>query len=198
MKQRPVKHLSQSALLLLELIIATAYLALSSVVCIRLYLYAHSLSAASAAKTNAIREVQNLGEAWLSSDGSLPSAIALYQETAAFPEGTSSDASADSSAGSRPQNSPDSEEASQQTGVPEDAARAQARSTAEAETSLLYYNGDWEVLPSGEDAAFCIALSLQEDDTPGVMDLTLTASSVKGGAAQGEPYYSLTVKDTRN
>ncbi len=168
MKQRPVKHLSQSALLLLELIIATAYLALSSVVCIRLYLYAHSLSAASAAKTNAIREVQNLGEAWLSSDGSLPSAIALYQETAA------------------------------QTGVPEDAARAQTRSAAEGETSLLYYNGDWEVLPSGEDAAFCIALTLQEDDTPGVMDLILTASSVKGGAAQGEPYYSLTVKDTRN
>ncbi len=181
MKQRPVKHLSQSALLLLELIIATAYLALSSVVCIRLYLYAHSLSAASAAKTNAIREVQNLGEAWLSSDGSLSSAIALYQETAAFPEGTSSNASADSSAGTYPQESSDSAE--------EESALRYAN---------VYYNGDWEVLSSGEDAAFCIALSLQESDTPGVMELTLTASSVKGGAAQGESYYSLNIEDNQD
>lgn len=166
MKQRPVKHLSQSALFLLELIIATAYLALSSVVCIRLYLYAHNLSAASAAKTNAIREVQNLAEAWLSSDGSLSSAIFLYQETAdnqetAFPD----------SAGRLPQTSDTT------------------ASAAVAESSILYYDENWEVLPSARDAAFCIALSLRESSLPNISVLSLEAASVAG-----ETCYSLEVE----
>lgn len=175
MKQRPVKHLSQSALLLLELIIATAYLALSSVVCIRLYLYAHNLSAASAAKTNAIREVQNLGEAWLSSDGSLSSAISLYQETAPGRETSSPD-----SAGRTPQANDHVTGTALQT--------ADTDMTGE-ETSTLYYNEDWEVLPSAKDAAFSITLSLQKGSTPGVTVLSLTASSAKG-----ETCYSLEIK----
>ena len=157
MKQRPVKHLSQSALLLLELIIATAYLALSSVVCIRLYLYAHNLSAASAAKTNAVREVQNLAEAWLSSDGSLSSAILLYQETA----------------DSQGNAFPDSADKAPQTA-------ATAADAAVTETSVLYYDENWEILPSARDAAFCITLSLHESSTPDVTMLSLAAASVTG------------------
>ena len=81
MQRHPVRHFSQSALFLMELILAAAFLSLSSVVCIRLYLYAHTLSAASLAKTQAVRESQNIGSSWLSSDGSLADALSLYLET---------------------------------------------------------------------------------------------------------------------
>lgn len=79
--KHPVRHFSRSALFLMELILATAFLSLSSVVCIRLYLYAHNLSAASLAKTQAVRESQNIGSSWLSSDGSLADTLFLYLET---------------------------------------------------------------------------------------------------------------------
>lgn len=82
MTAKPVRHLSQASLFLLELIIATAFLSLSSVVCIRLYLYAHTLSENSALKTQALLQVQNLAGAWQSCDGSLSSALHLYEETA--------------------------------------------------------------------------------------------------------------------
>ena len=59
MHKHPVRHFSRSALFLMELILAAAFLSLSSVVCIRLYLYAHNLSAASLAKTQAVRESQS-------------------------------------------------------------------------------------------------------------------------------------------
>ena len=81
MQRHPVRHFSQSALFLMELILAAAFLSLSSVVCIRLYLYAHTLSAASLAKTQAVRESQNIGSSWLSSGGSLADTLSLYLET---------------------------------------------------------------------------------------------------------------------
>lgn len=81
MHKHPVRHFSRSALFLMELILAAAFLSLSSVVCIRLYLYAHNLSAASLAKTQAVRESQNIGSSWLSSDGSLADTLSLYLET---------------------------------------------------------------------------------------------------------------------
>ena len=150
MQRHPVRHFSQSALFLMELILAAAFLSLSSVVCIRLYLYAHTLSAASLAKTQAVRESQNIGSSWLSSDGSLADALSLYLETTNHVEGRM---------------------------VPE-----------EADSFVLYYNSDWELLPSSQDAAFCIELSLKKNSGTGISTLLLSASEWKDNAPQTSCY----------
>ena len=149
MQRHPVRHFSQSALFLMELILAAAFLSLSSVVCIRLYLYAHTLSAASLAKTQAVRESQNIGSSWLSSDGSLADTLSLYLETTNPVEDRM---------------------------VPE-----------EADSFVLYYNSDWELLPSSQDAAFCIELSLKNSGT-GISTLLLSASEWKDNAPQTSCY----------
>lgn len=149
MQRHPVRHFSQSALFLMELILAAAFLSLSSVVCIRLYLYAHTLSAASLAKTQAVRESQNIGSSWLSSDGSLADTLALYLETTNPVEDRM---------------------------VPE-----------EADSFVLYYNSDWELLPSSQDAAFCMELSLKNSGT-GISTLLLSASEWKDNAPQTSCY----------
>lgn len=150
MQRHPVRHFSQSALFLMELILAAAFLSLSSVVCIRLYLYAHTLSAASLSKTQAVRESQNIGSSWLSSDGSLADALSLYLETTNPVEGRM---------------------------VPE-----------EADSFVLYYNSDWELLPSSQDAAFCIELSLKKNSGTGISTLLLSASEWKDNAPQTSCY----------
>lgn len=150
MQRHPVRHFSQSALFLMELILAAAFLSLSSVVCIRLYLYAHTLSAASLAKTQAVRESQNIGSSWLSSDGSLADTLALYLETTNPVEDRM---------------------------VPE-----------EADSFVLYYNSDWELLPSSQDAAFCIELSLKKNSGTGISTLLLSASEWKNNAPQTSCY----------
>lgn len=150
MQRHPVRHFSQSALFLMELILAAAFLSLSSVVCIRLYLYAHTLSAASLAKTQAVRESQNIGSSWLSSDGNLADTLALYLETTNPVENRM---------------------------VPE-----------EADSFVLYYNSDWELLPSSQDAAFCIELSLKKNSGTGISTLLLSASEWKDNAPQTSCY----------
>ena len=150
MQRHPVRHFSQSALFLMELILAAAFLSLSSVVCIRLYLYAHTLSAASLAKTQAVRESQNIGSSWLSSDGSLEDTLSLYLETTNPVEDRM---------------------------VPE-----------EANSFVLYYNSDWELLPSSQDAAFCIELSLKKNSGTGISTLLLSASEWKDNAPQTSCY----------
>lgn len=150
MQRHPVRHFSQSALFLMELILAAAFLSLSSVVCIRLYLYAHTLSAASLAKTQAVHESQNIGSSWLSSDGSLADTLALYLETTNPVEDRM---------------------------VPE-----------EADSFVLYYNSDWELLPSSQDAAFCIELSLKKNSGTGISTLLLSASEWKDNAPQTSCY----------
>lgn len=150
MQRHPVRHFSQSALFLMELILAAAFLSLSSVVCIRLYLYAHTLSAASLAKTQAVRESQNIGSSWLSSDGSLADTLALYLETTNPVEDRM---------------------------VPE-----------EADSLVLYYNSDWELLPSSQDAAFCIELSLKKNSGTGISTLLLSVSEWKDNAPQTSCY----------
>ena len=150
MQRHPVRHFSQSALFLMELILAAAFLSLSSVVCIRLYLYAHTLSAASLAKTQAVRESQNIGSSWLSSDGSLADTLALYLETTNSVEDRM---------------------------VPE-----------EADSFVLYYNSDWELLPSSQYAAFCIELSLKKNSGTGISTLLLSASEWKDKAPQTSCY----------
>lgn len=150
MQRHLVRHFSQSALFLMELILAAAFLSLSSVVCIRLYLYAHTLSAASLARTQAVRESQNIGSSWLSSDGSLADTLALYLETTNPVEDRM---------------------------VPED-----------ADSFVLYYNSDWELLPSSQDAAFCIELSLKKNSGTGISTLLLSASEWKDNAPQTSCY----------
>lgn len=150
MQRHPVRHFSQSALFLMELILAAAFLSLSSVVCIRLYLYAHTLSAASLARTQAVRESQNIGSSWLSSDGSLEDTLSLYLETTNPVEDRM---------------------------VPE-----------EANSFVLYYNSDWELLPSSQDAAFCIELSLKKNSGTGISTLLLSASEWKDNAPQTSCY----------
>ena len=150
MQRHPVRHFSQSALFLMELILAAAFLSLSSVVCIRLYLYAHTLSAASLAKTQAVRESQNIGSSWLSSDGSLADTLALYLETTNPVEDRM---------------------------VPE-----------EADSSVLYYNSNWELLPSSQDAAFCMELSLKKNSGTGISTLLLSASEWRDNAPQTSCY----------
>lgn len=150
MQRHPVRHFSQSALFLMELILAAAFLSLSSVVCIRLYLYAHTLSAASLTRTQAVRESQNIGSSWLSSDGSLADTLALYLET---------------------------------TNPVEDRMVSE-----EADSFVLYYNSDWELLPSSQDAAFCMELSLRKNSGTGISTLLLSASEWKDNAPQTSCY----------
>lgn len=76
-------HISQANLFLFELILAAAFLSLSSVVCIRLYLAAHTLSSRSAARTHAITEAQNAADLWLSGT-ELPDAVYYDKDWAAL------------------------------------------------------------------------------------------------------------------
>lgn len=66
----------------MELIISTAYMALASVVCVRLYLYAHTMSADSAARTHAMTQAQNMVVSFREGDGTLADAAWKYQEAA--------------------------------------------------------------------------------------------------------------------
>ncbi len=73
-RKSSVPHISQANLFLFELILAAAFLSLSSVVCIQLYLKAHTLSRRSAARTHAVTEAQNAADLWLSGE-TLPEEI---------------------------------------------------------------------------------------------------------------------------
>ncbi len=73
-RKSSVPHISQANLFLFELILAAAFLSLSSVVCIQLYLKAHTLSRRSAARTHAVTEAQNAADLWLSGEA-LPEEI---------------------------------------------------------------------------------------------------------------------------
>ncbi len=73
-RKSSVPHISQANLFLFELILAAALLSLSSVVCIQLYLKAHTLSRRSAARTHAVTEAQNAADLWLSGE-TLPEEI---------------------------------------------------------------------------------------------------------------------------
>ena len=80
MKKRSA-HASTSSLFLIELIIAVGFLALTAVVCVQLYLYAHELSQTSADTTRAVTEATNMIESYLAGDGTLGSGLNLYLET---------------------------------------------------------------------------------------------------------------------
>ncbi len=58
----------------------------------------------------------------------------------------------------------------------------------EADSFVLYYNSDWELLPSSQDAAFCIELSLKKNSGTGISTLLLSASEWKNNAPQTSCY----------
>lgn len=75
-------HAGRSSLFLIELILAVAYMALASTVCVRLYLYAHNLSTDSAIRTHAITEVQNIFTAFRTGEGTPEDTLRAYLEIA--------------------------------------------------------------------------------------------------------------------
>ena len=58
----------------------------------------------------------------------------------------------------------------------------------EADSFVLYYNSDWELLPSSQDAAFCMELSLKKNSGTGISTLLLSASEWKDNAPQTSCY----------
>ena len=62
------------------------------------------------------------------------------------------------------------------------------RTPEEADAFVLYYNSDWELLPSSQDAAFCMELSLKKDSGTEISALHLSASEWKDNAPQTSCY----------
>lgn len=62
---------SKSSLFLMELIIALLFFSVSSTVCIRLFVKAHSLSAQTVDQNYAVNYAQNMAEAFMGCDGNL-------------------------------------------------------------------------------------------------------------------------------
>lgn len=77
--EKPANRTSRSSLFLIELIIAIFFLALTSAVCVRLYLQAHRLSVRSSDLTHAVQEAQNVAECFIAADGDLTAALSLYE-----------------------------------------------------------------------------------------------------------------------
>ena len=60
---------SKSSLFLIELIISLCFFSLASVVCVRLFVYAHKVSTESRRETLAIQMSQNAAECFIAADG---------------------------------------------------------------------------------------------------------------------------------
>lgn len=86
-RPKKVTHASQSTLFLIELILSVAFMALSSTVCVRLYLYAHKLSEESAFRTHAVTEVQNIFSAFCAGSSTPDDTLRYYLETVTPAEG---------------------------------------------------------------------------------------------------------------
>lgn len=76
--EHPVNRISRSSLFLIELIIAIFFLALTSVVCVRLYLSAHQLSQQSADLTHSVQEAQKISECFIPTEGQLSEALSQF------------------------------------------------------------------------------------------------------------------------
>lgn len=60
---------SKSSLFLIELIVSLCFFSLASVVCVRLFVYAHKVSTESRRETLAIQMSQNAAECFIAADG---------------------------------------------------------------------------------------------------------------------------------
>ena len=64
-----VRTNSKSSLFLIELIVTLCFFSLASVVCVRLFVYAHKVSTESRRETLAIQISQNAAECFIAADG---------------------------------------------------------------------------------------------------------------------------------
>ena len=72
---------SKSSLFLIELIVSLCFFSLASVVCVRLFVYAHKVSTESRRETLAIQMSQNAAECFIAADGDEKEFRRLYAMT---------------------------------------------------------------------------------------------------------------------
>ena len=77
---------SKSSLFLIELIVTLCFFSLASVVCVRLFVYAHKVSTESRRETLAIQMSQNAAECFIAADGDEAEFRRLFAMT--FPQDT--------------------------------------------------------------------------------------------------------------
>lgn len=162
----------------MELIISTAYMALAAVVCVRLYLYAHTVSTDSSARTHAITQAQNMIVSFRSGSGTLTDAAWNYQETAEKYPGVLNGIRALSSepdAAAISQLSFEYDEDWYLTGI--DASDMDLSGSAEAGSG-----SDGAASTGNSDSAWRMDVSLADStDTPGIRILTITVRNTQQG-----------------
>ena len=80
-----VRTHSKSSLFLIELIVSLCFFSLASVVCVRLFVYAHKVSTESRRETLAIQMSQNAAECFIAADGDEAEFRRLFDKT--LPQG---------------------------------------------------------------------------------------------------------------
>ena len=76
-----VRTHSKSSLFLIELIVSLCFFSLASVVCVRLFVYAHKVSTDSRRETLAIQMSQNAAECFIAADGDEEEFRRLFAKT---------------------------------------------------------------------------------------------------------------------
>lgn len=128
---------SRSSLFLMELIMAILFFSLTSAVCIRLFVRAHTISQDTINQNHAMAQAQSLAEAWLAAEGDASGLTAFLSASCdVLPEVTPAEAAlpGSSSADSAP-------------------ASAAAQAAAAGSCYRLYFDSDWTPcasVPSGE------------------------------------------------
>ncbi len=156
-----MKH-SRSSLFLMELIMAILFFSLTSAVCIRLFVRAHTISQDTINQNNALTQAQNLAETWLATEGDMSELTALLAVSGGIlPEVT-------------PEGLTFSEGSSEDT-LSKTASSADFRSQSTPSTGSiclrLYFDSDWKP---------CL---LAPSDTPFYMaELTSPENSVSSSA----------------
>ena len=134
-----VRTNSKSSLFLIELIVTLCFFSLASVVCVRLFVYAHKVSTESRRETLAIQISQNAAECFIAADGDPEEFRRLFDMT--LPQGrediitdftiTRTDGNAPAEAASAPA-AENAEAGSPAAGSPAAAENAEAGSPADA------------------------------------------------------------------
>ncbi len=75
-------HNSKASLYLMELMISVLFFAISSVVCVQLFVKAHTVNQTTDIRTHAILAVQNTAEYFLSCNGDMEQTVSYYPESA--------------------------------------------------------------------------------------------------------------------
>ncbi|SDZ94792.1 hypothetical protein SAMN02745687_01193 [Lachnospiraceae bacterium NK3A20] len=164
---------SKTSLFLIELIISIFFLALTSVVCVRLFLYAHELSARSAKLTRAVQLSQNAAECYIAADGDLRKCVELYlgsnrsEGEHAIPDNAKLEGA---DAGIRDH-------------FKLDTADAPGQVDGESSQIVIYYDKDWQIVDVTEDTGVTEDASNATDTAHGETgDISHESDSSPGGA----------------